>query len=226
MTAPATTASTMRPASTMGPVRRPGAPLNGDGTGAPEIGADDHTACVGGPDAGVAAFSTGSVGKGGAGGTRLSGAVRSESGSTPGGAHSDAGMGAAGPVGPSGSGDPGGVPAGDGPGGRSGRRLQIAWSPGSLTDRPPVPSPSVRADASAPGRGYRPVGKHEGHADRAFVDQTLHADFAEYGRSGRVRTREDTISAHAADPSLDEQAEDVSASQLAEDVVLVTYRTA
>lgn len=63
-------------------------------------------------------------------------------------------------------------------------------------------------------------------ADRTFVDHALHLDFAEFGRSGRVWTRKDTITTLAADPSLDEvvPAEDVNAVQLADNVVLVTYR--
>jgi ribonuclease HI len=62
-------------------------------------------------------------------------------------------------------------------------------------------------------------------ADPTFVDRTLHPDFAEFGRSGQVWTREDTINALATDPSIAEQAEDVSAVELSDDVVLVTYRT-
>jgi ribonuclease HI len=61
--------------------------------------------------------------------------------------------------------------------------------------------------------------------DAAFVASVLHPGFVEYGSSGRVWSREETVEALAADPSVGGEADGFEAHPLGDQVVLVTYRT-
>ena len=57
--------------------------------------------------------------------------------------------------------------------------------------------------------------------DRAFMQQVLHPEFAEFGRAGRVHAREQVV---AAEPvPLDVELRDVAVHRVADAVVLVTY---
>jgi hypothetical protein len=57
--------------------------------------------------------------------------------------------------------------------------------------------------------------------DQDYLRQVLHPDFLEFGRSGRVWTRDDTITAEP-DP-IDARLADFAVHPLGDDVVLVTY---
>jgi hypothetical protein len=59
---------------------------------------------------------------------------------------------------------------------------------------------------------------------RDVVDALLHADFVEFGASGRVWHRAAIVAALAADPQVIGEAVDFEATALGDDVVLVTYR--
>jgi hypothetical protein len=61
-------------------------------------------------------------------------------------------------------------------------------------------------------------------ADRQRVADLLHADFREYGASGRVWTRAEVIVSMADAPSVSGEAADFCSQELAEGVVLLTYR--
>jgi hypothetical protein len=57
--------------------------------------------------------------------------------------------------------------------------------------------------------------------DRVHLQDVLHPDFFEFGRSGRVWTRDDTL---ATEPGhIDAQLRDFTVHQLGDDAVLVTY---
>ncbi len=60
-------------------------------------------------------------------------------------------------------------------------------------------------------------------ADVGQVSQLLHANFVEFGRSGRVWDRESVLIAVAADPAVSGPAQDFAAVRLADGVVLLTY---
>jgi ribonuclease HI len=64
---------------------------------------------------------------------------------------------------------------------------------------------------------------YRGNAE--FLAAVLHPDFVEYGKSGRVWTRDLVIAALAADPAVSGDAHDFHADQLSADVVLLTFRT-
>lgn len=57
--------------------------------------------------------------------------------------------------------------------------------------------------------------------DRDFMERTLADDFREFGRSGRVYERADTLAVSG--DSIDANLRDIRVSWLAEDVALVTY---
>ncbi|MDH4059537.1 MAG: nuclear transport factor 2 family protein [Aquincola sp.] len=67
-------------------------------------------------------------------------------------------------------------------------------------------------------------------ADRARMNALLHADFVEFGRSGQVWTRQATLDefggtqATADGPTI--HAQDFALHRVADDVVLLTYRSA
>ena len=62
-------------------------------------------------------------------------------------------------------------------------------------------------------------------ADRAFLEQVLHPDFAEFGSSGRHWRREELIEAMLADPRVDRtEVSELAAQPLAADAILLTYR--
>ena len=56
------------------------------------------------------------------------------------------------------------------------------------------------------------------------VERLLHADFREYGASGRVYDRESLVAALATEPGSGWEASGVDAREVSGDVVLVTYR--
>jgi ribonuclease HI len=56
------------------------------------------------------------------------------------------------------------------------------------------------------------------------VELLLHADFCEYGASGRIYDRESIVAALATEPGSDWEASDVRAREVSGGVVLVTYR--
>jgi hypothetical protein len=58
------------------------------------------------------------------------------------------------------------------------------------------------------------------------VEPLLHPDFREFGASGHVWDRDAIVAALAADPGTGWTATDVAARELADGVVLVTYRAA
>lgn len=59
--------------------------------------------------------------------------------------------------------------------------------------------------------------------DGAYMERVLHPEFVEFGRSGRVYTREQAL---AVEPvALDVQVRDFAVHQVADEVVLVTYRS-
>ncbi len=64
----------------------------------------------------------------------------------------------------------------------------------------------------------------ECRADAACLRGLLHPDFLEYGASGRVWTRDGVLQGLAADPTLDGTGANFTATPLADDVVLVTFR--
>jgi ribonuclease HI len=62
--------------------------------------------------------------------------------------------------------------------------------------------------------------------DRAVLEQLLHPDFAEFGASGRVWDREAMMRALGEEaPVSRTEVSDLAAAHLADDVILVTYRT-
>jgi hypothetical protein len=61
-------------------------------------------------------------------------------------------------------------------------------------------------------------------ADRAAIERLLDEDFVEFGASGTLWTRVAMTDALAADPRLDGECVNLDAQQIADDVVLVTYR--
>jgi len=61
-------------------------------------------------------------------------------------------------------------------------------------------------------------------ADRSAVLALLHPDFVEFGKSGRVWDRDRIVAMTAADPSPSGPASDFESVQLADDVVLLTFR--
>ena len=63
--------------------------------------------------------------------------------------------------------------------------------------------------------------RHETRFDKAYMDQVLAPDFLEYGRSGRVWTREASLAAPRQD--LDATLTELVVAPVAEDVALVTY---
>ena len=60
-------------------------------------------------------------------------------------------------------------------------------------------------------------------ADGDAVDQLLHRDFVEIGRSGRLWTRAEMIEALLADPEVSGEPEDMTVDELASGCALVTY---
>ena len=60
-------------------------------------------------------------------------------------------------------------------------------------------------------------------ADPAAVERLLHRDFVEVGRSGRLWSRAETITALAADPAVAGEPHDMSVDELAYGNALVTY---
>ena len=60
-------------------------------------------------------------------------------------------------------------------------------------------------------------------ADRDAVDQLLHQDFVEIGRSGRPWTRAAIFEALLADPEVSGEPEDMTVDELASGCALVTY---
>lgn len=60
-------------------------------------------------------------------------------------------------------------------------------------------------------------------ADRAALEELLHADFIEIGSSGRLWTREAMIEALLADPDVTGEPEDMTVDELAYGNALVTY---
>lgn len=66
----------------------------------------------------------------------------------------------------------------------------------------------------------------EVRADVPAVTALLHPDFEEYGASGRVWDRASIVAALSGDPGVSGTADDVRATRLADEVVLVTYRVA
>jgi ribonuclease HI len=63
-------------------------------------------------------------------------------------------------------------------------------------------------------------------ADAGRLRDLLHPDFREHGASGRVWTLDTIVADLTASPATGVRATDLQAHRLAEDVVLVTYRTA
>ena len=61
-------------------------------------------------------------------------------------------------------------------------------------------------------------------ADVEAVAALLHPDFVEYGASGRVWDRDSIVAALAESPGVSGAADDLRATRLADDVVLLTYR--
>ena len=61
-------------------------------------------------------------------------------------------------------------------------------------------------------------------ADSDRVGELLHAEFLEYGASGRSWDRQATIASLATDPGVSGSGTDFRPVRLAEDVVLLTYR--
>jgi hypothetical protein len=59
---------------------------------------------------------------------------------------------------------------------------------------------------------------------RDSVAALLHPDFVEYGASGRVWGRAEIIDAMAADPEVSGEATDFAPVEIAESVILLTYR--
>lgn len=57
--------------------------------------------------------------------------------------------------------------------------------------------------------------------DRDFMERTLAGDFREFGRSGRVYERADTLAVSG--DSIDANLRDFQFSMLADDIVLLTY---
>lgn len=57
--------------------------------------------------------------------------------------------------------------------------------------------------------------------DRAFMERTLADDFSEFGRSGRVHTRADTLS--VPEDTIQVTLRDIEVDRVTEDVALVTY---
>ena len=57
--------------------------------------------------------------------------------------------------------------------------------------------------------------------DRPFMEQVLADDFVEFGRSGRVYARPDTLAVHG--ETIEANLIDIEVHLLAEDVALVTY---
>lgn len=63
-------------------------------------------------------------------------------------------------------------------------------------------------------------------SDAGMVNKLLHKDFVETGRSGQIYTREQSLSALAAETSQSEiQASDFALAILADGVVLLTYKS-
>lgn len=62
-------------------------------------------------------------------------------------------------------------------------------------------------------------------ADPAAVERLLHRDFHEVGVSGREWDRAAIVAALAADPGVTGTASDLVPTRLADDVVLLTYRS-
>lgn len=60
-------------------------------------------------------------------------------------------------------------------------------------------------------------------ADRSALEDLLHADFVEIGRSGRVWDRGTMIEALLADPDVSGEPEDMTVDELAYGNALVTY---
>ena len=57
--------------------------------------------------------------------------------------------------------------------------------------------------------------------DRDYLQRVLHPDFFEFGRSGRIWTRDDTLTAEPS--SIDARLADFAVRPLGDDAVLVTY---
>ncbi len=61
--------------------------------------------------------------------------------------------------------------------------------------------------------------------DRSRVEELLSADFLEFGSSGRVWTREETLQLLATESFIAPVMEDFTCRMLSDDVALVTYRS-
>jgi ribonuclease HI len=61
--------------------------------------------------------------------------------------------------------------------------------------------------------------------DRGYLERVLHPDFSEFGRSGRIWTRAETIGMESGEIDAVLPLSDFTVSQLGEDTVLVTYRS-
>ena len=57
--------------------------------------------------------------------------------------------------------------------------------------------------------------------DQAYLQRILHPDFVEFGRSGRVWTRDDTLTTEPG--HIDARLADFAAHPLGDDAVLITY---
>lgn len=86
-------------------------------------------------------------------------------------------------------------------------------------DTEPTPDPDLRRVVDDELRLLTP----EVRADRDAVLRLLHEDFREFGASGRVWDRSGIVEAVAGDLSPVRGTEDVSATRLGPDSVLVTY---
>lgn len=65
--------------------------------------------------------------------------------------------------------------------------------------------------------------RSETRFDPAWMDRVLHADFVEFGQSGRVWDRAATIDVDVADIGVTSPLRDVQVHEVADGVVLVTY---
>ena len=67
--------------------------------------------------------------------------------------------------------------------------------------------------------------RSETRFDRKYMDSVLSPDFFEFGRSGRIYRREDTLSAPAQDIKVRLPLRDFKVHPITENVLLVTYVT-
>jgi ribonuclease HI len=113
------------------------------------------------------------------------------------------------------------------PGGSSAIAVALSEDTGTaypLTSAPDI-MVSVSGDADDVVRLERLLLDPAVRADAGAVDRLLHPDFVEFGASGRVWDRTSMIAALAADSAVSGAAADFRTSRVADDVVLLTYRS-